>query len=42
MSELGDVKLEGLHDEIDNCCIELALNVKEALLSLKMPDAPHF
>ena len=33
--------LESMHDEVDTLSIDLAHNVKEALLSLKLPDAPH-
>ncbi len=34
--------LESLHDEVDSCCIDLALNLKEALLTLKVPDVPRY
>ena len=34
--------LEAMHDEVDSLSIDLALNVKEALLSLKVPEAPHY
>jgi|LauGreDrversion4_2_1035121.scaffolds.fasta_scaffold142370_1 hypothetical protein len=34
--------LESLHDEVDTLSVDLALNLKEALLSMKLPEVPHY